>query len=115
MQEDGAPSHKHKAQQRRFDFWNMQKLLWPGNSPDLNAIEPAWPYMKRRTTCRGAKSVGKRMRKQWIDKWRKMPQRRIQKWIERIPRHIQKILEPEINGRNNYKEGREDFDTRKGQ
>ena len=91
------------------------KLLWPGNSPDLNAIEPAWPYMKRRTTCRGAKSVGKRMRKQWIDEWRKMPQRRIQKWIERIPRHIQKILEPEINGGHNYKEGREDFDIRKGE
>ena len=67
VQEDGAPSHKHKVQQRRFDFWNVMKLLWPGNSPDLNAIEPAWPYMKRRTTCQGAKSIGKHMRKQWID------------------------------------------------
>jgi len=27
---------------------------------------------------------------------------------------IQKILEPEINGGNNYKEGRQDFDTRQG-
>jgi hypothetical protein len=43
-----------------------------------------------------------------------MPMKRIQKWIERIPRHIQKILEPEISGRKNYKEGRQDFDTRQG-
>ena len=43
-----------------------------------------------------------------------MAQKRIQKWIERIPRHIQEILKPEVNGGNNYKKGREDFDFRRG-
>ncbi len=38
---------------------------------------------------------------------------RIRKWIERIPRYIEKILSPEINGGNNYKEDKEDFDTRR--
>jgi hypothetical protein len=33
------PSHKHKAQNERFNFWGIRKLLWPGNSPDLNAID----------------------------------------------------------------------------
>src|SRR5450755_1679778 len=35
-----------------------------------------------------------------------MPQRRIQKWIERIYRHIQTVCSEEVNGGNNYKEGR---------
>ncbi len=35
---------------------------------------------------------------------------RIRKWIERISRYIEKILSPKVNGGNNYKEDREDFD-----
>lgn len=54
VQEDKAPSHSHKAQQEIFDIHHIQRLLWPDNSPDLNMIEPCWPYMKRRTTVRGA-------------------------------------------------------------
>jgi hypothetical protein len=29
------------------------RLLWPGNSPDLNMIEPCLPFMKRYTTKKG--------------------------------------------------------------
>jgi transposase len=32
----------------------VERLSWCGNSPDLNAIEPAWPWLKRRTTKKGA-------------------------------------------------------------
>jgi transposase len=35
------------------------RLLWPGNSPDLNAIEPTWMYMKRETTKNGASTSRK--------------------------------------------------------
>ena len=35
------------------------KLLWPGNSPDLNMIEPCWAHLKRVTTRKGGlKSQG---------------------------------------------------------
>ncbi len=36
----------------------------------------------------------------------------IRKWVERISRYIERILSPEINGGNNYREGRKDFDSR---
>ena len=52
------------------------------------------------------------MRKRWLEEWKRLPQRRIQKWIERIPRHIQEILR--LEGGNQYKEGREDHDGRRG-
>jgi hypothetical protein len=40
VQEDKAPSHAHKAQNSIFIDAGVMRLLWPGNSPDLNAIEP---------------------------------------------------------------------------
>ena len=40
VQEDKAPSHEHHAQQAVYNLYGITKLLWPGNSPDLNAIEP---------------------------------------------------------------------------
>jgi hypothetical protein len=56
--EDHAPAHIHHSQQRVYDFYQVQRLLdWPGNSPDLNAIEPCWPFLKRRTTARGAPQI----------------------------------------------------------
>ncbi len=47
VQEDGAPSHISKWNQTEFDGWEVQRLLWPGNSPDLNMIEPCWFWMKK--------------------------------------------------------------------
>jgi len=65
VQEDRAPSHKHHAQQLLYDIEGVQRLLWCLNSPDLNAIEPAWPWMKRITTKKGAP----KNRKEAIRKW----------------------------------------------
>jgi hypothetical protein len=40
VQEDKAPSHTYYVQARVYNLHNVQRLLWCGNSPDLNAIEP---------------------------------------------------------------------------
>jgi transposase len=50
VQEDNAPSHSSQYQQEVFDLWEISRLLWPLNSPDLNMIEPCWFWMKRQTT-----------------------------------------------------------------
>jgi hypothetical protein len=42
VQEDKAPSHAHYIQGRVYDLYQIIRLLWPGNSPDLNPIEPCW-------------------------------------------------------------------------
>jgi hypothetical protein len=105
VQEDKAPSHAHHAQQRIYDLHEVRRLLWCGNSPDLNAIEPAWPYLKRETTKKGAPRSRAEAIRKWEAAWKELPQEKIQAWIERIPVHVQKIIE--LEGGNEYKEGRE--------
>jgi transposase len=104
VQEDKAPSHVHHAQQRVYDLRKIQRLLWPGNSPDLNAIEPCWPWMKRYTTKKGAPKSRAEAVRVWEQCWGDLKQEQIQAWIERIPEHIRKIIGCE--GGNEYEEGR---------
>jgi len=103
MQEDGAPSHSHQYQQRVFDSFEIIRILWPGNSPDLNAIEPCWFYMKRMTTKKGV--FGKKdIEERWMQCWKELPQEQIQAWIDRIPIYIQKVLD--LKRGNEYEENR---------
>ncbi|KAJ5711662.1 hypothetical protein N7488_005818 [Penicillium malachiteum] len=104
VQEDKAPAHAHHYQQTIFDAAGVARLLWCGNSPDLNAIEAAWPYLKRETTKKGAPKTRTEAINIWEKKWDEMPQEMIQRWIERIPHHIQQIIR--LEGGNEYKEGR---------
>lgn len=106
-----APAHRHHAQKRVYDLYKVKKILdWPGNSPDLNAVEPCWAWLKKRTTSRGAPRDRKTGKEAWNKAWDELPQETIQQWIERLVRHIQLVIE--LEGGNEYKEGREDQDTR---
>jgi DDE superfamily endonuclease len=53
VQEDKAPSHTARIHQTYYNAVEVQRLIWPRNSPDLNMIEPAWGYLKRVTTQKG--------------------------------------------------------------
>lgn len=109
--EDGAPAHTHFHQKEVYTLHGIERLLWPGNSPDLNAIEPAWFWLKRRTTLLGAPGDRATARKAWLKAWKELPQDRIRAWIERIPFHIEEIIR--LEGGNEYKEGRPGGNRRK--
>ena len=79
VQEDGAPAHSLKHQVAVFNLFKVLKLLWPGNSPDLNAIEPCWWHMKRQTTKKGAASSKKELEKKWLECWKNLDQERIRR------------------------------------
>lgn len=105
VQEDKAPSHAHSSQAEIYSLFEIQRLLWPGNSSDLNMIEPAWPHPKRKTTwIPGPPRTRAVAEARWIKEWKDLEQSRIQAWIERIPHHIQEIIC--LEGGNEYKEGR---------
>ena len=88
-------------------MWQVKRMIWPGNSPDLNAIEPSWWWMKRTTTAKGAPPSNKELERSWLQSWDDLPQEEIQRWIERIPHHIKEIIR--LEGGNEYPEGRKDF------
>lgn len=69
VQEDRAPSHAHFAQEAVFNLAGVKRLLWCGNSPDLNMIEPVWPELKRRTTRAGAPKSGPEAERAWRKEW----------------------------------------------
>ena len=111
VQEEKAPSHASKHQVQVFKDAGVFRLLWPGNSPDLNMIEPCWPWMKRKTTRKKPPQNRKIAEKIWAKCWMQdLDQSQIQSWIERIPRHIQEIIHCE--GGNEYREGRTEGDIR---
>jgi transposase len=66
VQEDGAPAHAHRHQAPVYKLFKVPRLIWPGNSPDLNMIEPCWPWMKKTTTARGAPQTRALTEKKWI-------------------------------------------------
>ena len=86
-----------------YALHHVNRLLWPGNSPDLNPSEPGWYWLKRRVTKQGAPTKRKEMEKRWLKGWQDLPQTQIQQWIEAIPYHIQEIIR--LKGGNEYKEG----------
>jgi transposase len=104
VMEDNAPAHKSHYQGEVYNLWRIMKMLWPGNSPDLNAIERAWFYMKKETTKRGPTSNRKKLRVRWEKCWEDIPQKKIQEWIEAIPHHVAEVIR--LKGGNEYKEGR---------
>ena len=104
IQEDKAPSCASHYQDEILNLWKLTKLLWCGNSPDINAIEPTWNWMKRQTTIHGSFTSKIKIEEAWLQCWKDLPQKTIQKWIERIPIHVKEIIR--LEGGNQYKEGR---------
>jgi transposase len=62
IQEDNTGPHKLHYQGGGYNLWKIMEMLWPGNSPDLNAIEKAWFWVKKKTTKRGPTSNRKKPR-----------------------------------------------------
>jgi hypothetical protein len=102
--EDGAAAHKSDYSDELYISWEVVRMLWPANSPDLNMIEPYWFYMKVETTKKGAIYSDTELRAVWVKCWEELPQWRIQAWIERIIEHIKQVIL--LEGGNHYKEGR---------
>ena len=110
VMEDKAPAHASKFQDPVFMEMDILRLMWCGNSPDLNMIEPCWIWMKRETTKKGAPRTRKEAEKAWTRCWKDLSQARIRSWIERMPRHIAEVIR--LRGGNEYREGREGGDIR---
>jgi len=103
--EDGAPAHAHWFTQTVYDAFGIRKLDWPGNSPDLNMIEPIWPWLKRQSQADGITRSKAEAAAEWPELWKThLPQSKLQAMVERIPGHIGQVILQD--GGNLYKESR---------
>lgn len=67
LQQDGAPAHKARISRDYLIAEMINRLWWPGHSPEANASEHAWPWIRRHITKNYTKSCnGKQCEKQWI-------------------------------------------------
>ena len=69
VMEDKASAYASKYQEAVFMSFDIVRMVWCGNSPDLNMIEPCWPWMKRRTTRKGVSRTRKEAERRWLHCW----------------------------------------------
>jgi hypothetical protein len=66
IKEENAPSPSHWYVLRAYKLQDIQRLVWPGNSPDLMPIEKGWPWIKKRTTARGSPPTVNAVEDSWL-------------------------------------------------
>jgi hypothetical protein len=99
--EDGAPGHKSRIANDYLRVEGIEKLGWPGHSPDVNASEHAWPWLRSHVTKQFTPSCnGEECKRQWIAEWEALPIEMINKWVLGIADVVRKIIASE--GNNNF-------------
>jgi hypothetical protein len=102
--EDSAPAHISRFDTKFLDVNGIKKLCWPGHSPDVNAEEHAWPWIRRHITNDFEPSRNEdECELQWITEWKKLPQGVINKWIDSIPGVVRQIIAH--SGDNSFHDG----------
>jgi hypothetical protein len=77
VMEDGAVAYKLDYSNELYISWEVVRMLWPANSPDLNMIKPCWFYIKVEITKKGAIHLDEELRAAWVKCWEELPQWRI--------------------------------------
>ncbi|KAF1973224.1 hypothetical protein BU23DRAFT_380958, partial [Bimuria novae-zelandiae CBS 107.79] len=91
--EDGAPAHTSKIAVEYLEVSHIQKLNWPGHSPDVNAAEHCWPWIRRHITQDFMPSTcEEQCRRQWEYEWEQMPTELLNQWIDGIPDVVRQII-----------------------
>src|SRR5437667_1980706 len=75
-----------------YSLAEAARLTCPGNSPDLNLIEPSWGHLKCTITIKTHQQQ-ETSRRSIETRFEKPSTGEIQAWIEQIPLHIQRIID----------------------
>jgi transposase len=97
--QDGAPAHKSRIARDYCTVERIERMWWPGHSPDINASEHAWPWIRRHVTRDFTPSCTEaQCKRQWGQEWDAIPIEVINKWVMAIPEVVRRIIK---HGGNN--------------
>jgi transposase len=93
FQQDNDPKHRSKKADKWFEDNNINVMVWPAQSPDLNPIEHLWVELKKalKKYPRPAKGVHE-LWERVVEEWNKIPPETCQNLIESMPRRIQAVI-----------------------
>ncbi|GFU34671.1 transposable element Tcb2 transposase [Trichonephila clavipes] len=91
--DDNAPCHRTVAAEQLLESEDIERMVWPARSPDLNPIEYVWDFLGRRLAARTLTSVTIReLRLALQDEWAAMPQQLIDTLILSLGRRCETCL-----------------------
>lgn len=99
--QDGAPAHKSQISRDYLTISQLEWLWWLGHSPEVNASEHAWPWIRNHVTHQFTPSTDREQcERQWIASWDALPIEIINRWVMGIPEVVRRIIRN--GGKNNF-------------
>lgn len=92
--QDNAPAHNANTTRTYLANRGIRLIDWPGNSPDLNPIEPLWEMAQRRLS----KNLPRNVHQFWelvSHAWLSLPTWMVRRYIMSMPRRLQAVIDAE--------------------